>query len=293
MRINKKIFSIIIAALLITTILPKDIVHAAQAGRIWYVSQVQDAGWQGVATDGQTSGTVGWQKRLETIRIAVDSSVSYTVDYQVHVQNKGWMEWCTNGQNAGTIGESLRLEAIKIKLRDKVTGVDPGVDVFYRVHVENIGWMPWKRNGEIAGTVGQSLRVEAIEIQIRTKGDYPNTSISYSGQAIVDQARAHKSLVTYVYGADDQANHIFDCSSFTRHIFAHQGVYLVGNTWAQMTQGVAVSQANLQAGDLVFTESGNHVGIYTSDGNMIHNSEEGVNVRESKIYGFYAARRIQ
>lgn len=109
---------------------------------------------------------------------------------------------------------------------------------------------------------------------------------------IIAEARAHMPFVTYVYGVDDAARHIFDCSSFTKHIFAHQGISLGRTTWDQMEQGVEVSQANLRAGDLVFTLGGDHVGIYTSNGKMIHNSREGINVIESNITDFYKARRI-
>ncbi|MBB6623844.1 C40 family peptidase [Clostridium gasigenes] len=295
MKIKKRAISIFIATLVIFTMLPKDIAHAAKAGDVWYISQVQDVGWQNAVSDGQTSGTIGLGKRLETFRMEVNPSASYTIEYQAHVQDRGWLPWNKSGENAGTIGESLRLEAIKIKLKDKVTGADPGIDIFYRVHVEHTGWLPWQKNGEIAGTVGQARRIEAMEVQIRTRGDYPNTTTPTidRGQAIVDQARAHKSLVTYVYGADNQSNHVFDCSSFTKHIFAHQGLSLGRTTWNQMNQGSVVSRADLKAGDLVFTIGGNHVGIYTSNGQMIHNSREGVNVIEGPIYDFYTARRVQ
>ncbi|MDC4241185.1 NlpC/P60 family protein [Clostridium tertium] len=123
---------------------------------------------------------------------------------------------------------------------------------------------------------------------------YDGTVVQSQTQAdkVIAEARAHIPLVTYVYGADDAARHIFDCSSFTKHIFAHQGISLGRTTWNQMDQGVVVSQANLRAGDLVFTLGGNHVGIYTSNGKMIHNSREGVNVIESNITDFYTARRI-
>lgn len=132
---------------------------------------------------------------------------------------------------------------------------------------------------------GQTTRLTAM---------YDGTVVQSQTQAdkVIAEARAHMPLVTYVYGADDATRHIFDCSSFTKHIFAHQGISLGRTTWNQMDQGVVVSQANLRAGDLVFTLGGNHVGIYTSNGKMIHNSREGVNVIESNITDFYTARRV-
>ncbi|WP_253198336.1 NlpC/P60 family protein [Clostridium gasigenes] len=117
--------------------------------------------------------------------------------------------------------------------------------------------------------------------------------VANKGQQLVDEAKAHLPLVTYVYGANNEASHIFDCSSFTKHIFGHRGISLGRTTWDQMNQGSVVSRADLKAGDLVFTIGGNHVGIYTSNGQMIHNSREGVNVIEGPIYDFYTARRVQ
>ncbi|EEH97438.1 hypothetical protein CSBG_01064 [Clostridium sp. 7_2_43FAA] len=146
-----------------------------------------------------------------------------------------------------------------------------------------------------AARVSGRLAVGKINgITTRLLAMYDGTVVQSQTQAdkVIAEARAHIPLVTYVYGADDAARHIFDCSSFTKHIFAHQGISLGRTTWNQMDQGVVVSQANLRAGDLVFTLGGNHVGIYTSNGKMIHNSREGVNVIESNITDFYTARRI-
>ena len=94
----------------------------------------------------------------------------------------------------------------------------------------------------------------------------------------------------YVWGATGPNS--FDCSGFVGYVFRHFGISLQRNTYGQMTQGVAVSRANLQPGDIIFTESGGHVGIYVGGNSMLHaaNSKQGVII--GPIYHYYCARRV-
>ena len=130
-----------------------------------YQTHVELYGWQNWKHDGKMSGTEGESKRLEAIRINLDSFNDLPEDanikYQVHVQEIGWQDWKNEDELAGTEGQSKRLEAIRIKL----DGLE-GFSVRYRVHIQEIGWQDWKYDGEMAGTTGQSKRLEAIEIQI-------------------------------------------------------------------------------------------------------------------------------
>ena len=85
-----------------------------------------------------------------------------------------------------------------------------------------------------------------------------------------------KSLfgIKYVYGG--QSLQGFDCSGFTRHVFAKFGINLPRRADLQMEAGMAVgSREDLLPGDLVFFMTGvsakvNHVGIYVGDGLFIH-----------------------
>ena len=65
------------------------------------------------------AGTSGQALRLEGIRIQLENSDEYSVQYRVHVQNIGWQDWKTDGEMAGTEGQALRLEAIEIKIIPK------------------------------------------------------------------------------------------------------------------------------------------------------------------------------
>ncbi len=103
----------------------------------------------------------------------------------------------------------------------------------------------------------------------------------------------------YVWGGTTP-NPGFDCSSFVQYSFAHFGISLPRVTWDQYNQGVAVSKANLQAGDLVFfstyQEGPSHVGIYIGNGMMIDDENRGV-IYSSINNSYYAnkfvgARRV-
>ena len=134
---------------------------------ISYTTHVQGSGWQSASGDGETSGTVGSGKRLEGIRISLDSSISGSVEYATHVQGIGWQDYVKDGAMSGTSGQSKRLEAIKIKLSGQAA---EEYDVYYRVHVQSFGWLDWAKNGEAAGSEGYGKRLEAIQIKLVKKG---------------------------------------------------------------------------------------------------------------------------
>lgn len=90
----------------------------------------------------------------------------------------------------------------------------------------------------------------------------------------------------YEFGADYGQTKTFDCSSFTKTVFAKIGINLPRVSRDQAKQGTYVSKSNLKVGDLLFfttpareNKSGyskiGHVGIYAGDGMMIHTYGEG------------------
>jgi len=133
-----------------------------------YKTHVQDYGWQGLVSNGATSGTSGESKRLEGICISLSGlPVSGGITYKTQVQDYGWMSWVSDGAMSGTSGQSKRLEAIQIKLTGDAANY---YDVYYQVHAQNIGWMDWAKNGASSGTAGYSFRLEAINIILVAKG---------------------------------------------------------------------------------------------------------------------------
>lgn len=135
-----------------------------------YSGHVQDSGNTSEVYGGGTLGTTGCSKRLEALKIILDTSNSLAgvVEYQAHVQNIGWQSWKENGQLAGTTGESKRMEAVKIRLKGENSKY---YDIYYRAHVQSLGWLGWAKNGQIAGTTDSSLRMEALQVVLVVKGN--------------------------------------------------------------------------------------------------------------------------
>jgi cell wall-associated NlpC family hydrolase len=96
----------------------------------------------------------------------------------------------------------------------------------------------------------------------------------------------------YVYGAAGaEAPEAFDCSSFVQYAFKHIGIELPRSSilQAQDPQGVEVSQADMQPGDVLFMRSDRgyyydeafggrqigigHVGIYCGHGTILHSKK--------------------
>ena len=69
----------------------------------------------------------------------------------------------------------------------------------------------------------------------------------------------------------------YDCSGFTKAVFALNGIKIPRNSWKQAQIGMKVSRKHLRKGDLIFFNSKhhkgvNHVGIYIGHGKFIHAS---------------------
>lgn len=122
-------------------------------GRLKYNAHLENIGWQGWKSDGETAGTTGENRRLEAIKI----DAPFEIEAMAHIQNLGWVDYgkITKDTVIGTTGEGLRLECLKLKGNFK-----------YRVHIERSGWSAWTNADGICtlGSVGQSLRIEAIEM---------------------------------------------------------------------------------------------------------------------------------
>jgi peptidoglycan DL-endopeptidase CwlO len=103
----------------------------------------------------------------------------------------------------------------------------------------------------------------------------------------------HYLGVPYSYGGTSPATG-FDCSGFTRYVYAHFGIDLPHYSGAQFALGRRVTGA-LQPGDLVFFDGLGHVGLYIGDGRFIHAPHTGASVSIDTLahHGSYdGARRI-
>ncbi len=88
----------------------------------------------------------------------------------------------------------------------------------------------------------------------------------------------------------------FDCSGFTRWVYAHVGVSLPHSSYGQFGMGRRVSIGSLRPGDLLFFYGLGHVGIYLGHGRYIDAPETGqvVHVRSLATArgAVYGARRV-
>jgi cell wall-associated NlpC family hydrolase len=112
--------------------------------------------------------------------------------------------------------------------------------------------------------------------------------------------------IKYVWGGNTPSQG-FDCSGFTKYIFAKYGVTLPRVSRDQVRAGSAVTPhfGALRPGDLMlFAEPGraiSHVAIYVGDGRIIHSASSigGVGYTDLNTEGewfyeyFVAARRVQ
>ncbi len=129
-----------------------------------------------------------------------------------------------------------------------------------------------------------------------------STSSISKGTEIVNFAKKYIGT-RYVYGGTNLTSGV-DCSGFTYAVFKNFGINLNRTSSAQYSNGVAVSKANLQAGDLVFFNTGgsssiSHVGIYIGNNQYIHSTDgsgNGVCIASlNSAYAlrtYYGARRV-
>ncbi len=81
----------------------------------------------------------------------------------------------------------------------------------------------------------------------------------------------------YVWGGTNLKKGV-DCSGFVYSVYKNFGITLNRSSSSMASNGIEVSKANLQAGDLVFFNSGgnsriSHVGIYCGDGTYVHSTD--------------------
>ncbi|WP_019910716.1 C40 family peptidase [Paenibacillus sp. HW567] len=128
--------------------------------------------------------------------------------------------------------------------------------------------------------VGMCTTIGLSTLMATSAGTAPAAAASVTsstGQNIVNFGSKYMG-VRYEFGASTTSTRTFDCSSFTKYIFAKYGINLPRTSAAQSTVGTPVSKANLRVGDLLFFSSGSranghnvtHVAVYMGNGKMLH-----------------------
>lgn len=186
----------------------------------------------------------------------------------VSAQAAGVYEEGDSGQDVAQIQEQLAS-----------LGYKPGTadGDFGEMTTEAVKAFQQDRGLEPDGVIGQETYRALMGREIAVSRDSSTVSRT---RKIVQTAMRFVG-VPYVFGGGTPAG--FDCSGFTRYVFARGGIGLPRMADEQFGYGRPVSRANLQPGDLVFfetyTDGVSHVGIYLGDGRFISaTSSSGVTI---------------
>lgn len=115
-------------------------------------------------------------------------------------------------------------------------------------------------------------------------------TVQNKGAELVQKAKEYIG-VPYVYGGTTPKG--FDCSGFTKYIYALFGITLNRTSSSQLANGYAVSTSELKEGDLVFFGSNiSHVGIYVGSNYFIHSPRPGKSV-EITTFSAYGSNPVK
>ena len=249
-------------------------------------------------TDSNTDATIlATASKGDTVIILEDAGNGwYKVDYKT---TEGYMsgEYLTVAAQAdvtigyglvNTNGSTLNVRSGPSTEYDKVTTLDSGA-VVNIVGIDN-GWYKIESNG-ITGYVSSDYMITCKDSAGSRGDDTVASSASSLGQQIVDYAKQFLGT-PYVYGGNGPNS--FDCSGFTKYVYAHFGYTLNRTATDQLQNGTSVSKDQLQPGDLVFfkyntSKPVSHVGIYIGGGQFIHASTNQYKVQiDTLTSGHYA-----
>ncbi|EAG0806941.1 invasion associated endopeptidase [Listeria monocytogenes] len=103
-----------------------------------------------------------------------------------------------------------------------------------------------------------------------------NNNSNSSASAIIAEAQKHLGKA-YSWGGNGPTT--FDCSGYTKYVFAKAGISLPRTSGAQYASTTRISESQAKPGDLVFFDYGSgisHVSIYVGNGQMINAQDNGV-----------------
>lgn len=144
--------------------------------------------------------------------------------------------------------------------------------------------------GTAAVALGSAMAIGAPAQAATTAGTDSNAVGATSGLTTAVQGRlaikiaATKKGTPYRYGATGPR--AFDCSGYTRWVYARLGKSIPRTANAQYRASYKISRAKARPGDLVFFGSGRkyHVGIYAGGNKMWHSPRSGKTVTLAKIW---------
>jgi len=170
---------------------------------------------------------------------------------------------------------------------EAITMFEHGMDVTVISRIDQ--WLGIDYNGETVFINEAFVDIpDFVELQVA------NIQRIISGSSAADVVAFAKNYLgaRYVWGGTTPNG--FDCSGFMLYIMRHFGVELNRTSRDQARNGVEVSRADLEQGDLVFfTFVGgriSHVGMYIGGGEFIHSSTNRHGVIISNLNSSYNSR---
>lgn len=118
-------------------------------------------------------------------------------------------------------------------------------------------------------------------------GNSNSSSGTASFSALMNEAQKHLGK-PYSWGGNGPSS--FDCSGYTKYVFAKQGISIPRTSGSQYAASTKISASQAQPGDLVFFDYGSgiaHVGIYIGGGQMINAQNDGVKI-DNVTSGYWA-----
>jgi len=133
----------------------------------------------------------------------------------------------------------------------------------------------------------RAARLHARVVRRRSLLAQARSRVAHERVSVVRFARRFLG-VPYVYGGSTPSSG-FDCSGFTRYVFAHFGLSLPHYTYAQFDLGRWVPRRALRPGDLVFFYGVGHVGLYIGHNDFIHAPHTGSRVSVASLSSYAGA----
>lgn len=135
-----------------------------------------------------------------------------------------------------------------------------------------------------AGNYASRTYKLVVEERIYYTPVYYNAASSQYGNDVVGIAY---SLVGAPYIGGGNGPYGFDCSGFVQYVYSRVGVGVTRSTWSQMYDGVGVSYANAEPGDILvwgyYGGYATHSALYVGNGQMIHAANPGTGVIVSSV----------
>jgi cell wall-associated NlpC family hydrolase len=155
-----------------------------------------------------------------------------------------------------------------------------------------------KRNDELQGQItevkNQLARLSSQERNtLASVGERVTTNVPAGAAGLALQFALDQQGDMYRYGATGPD--LWDCSGLTSKAYAYAGVSIPRTSGGQAGAGRPVSRGEVQAGDLIIYNGGNHVGMAVDNARVVHASTDGVPVKVVPLENpgsIYAMRRI-